>query len=295
MDNNTSARVNWWRLLGWVVAVLALLYLVRWLWQVDKSVWLSLRHLRIWWLVGALAVFQLWFLLRFAAWEFIVRRYGVESQRHVTLRNWTVSELMRYAPGNVWSFASKYRTSVTSGASGAGAIKALVIEAWSQVLGAALVAILFFYIHQLWWLALAIVAVFPYSTPIILRLVEKWKKLATDQTISITESLGLLLWYGLVWMVFGIATAMVYLSFPDVPAVTMSWLIGINVMSWLIGYLSVITPMGLGVREVTFVKLSAVHLTQSIASLVSLVTRLWFILSELVFLTLVVIWSSRRK
>lgn len=295
MDDRPRARVNIWTTVGWVVTLLALFFVGRWLAQLDRGVWQSLRHLRGSWLIAAIAVFQIWFLMRFAAWEMIVKRHGSESQRHVTLRNWTLSELARYVPGNVWSFAAKYRSSVGTGTTRIAAVQALAIEALSQLAGAGLAAALFYNAQGLWWLAMFIVILYPMLVPVTLGVLSRWKRWGQAPKVSMTESLGLLLWYFLVWVVFGLATAMIYHSFPSAPAVPWVWLAGVNIAAWLIGYVSIVTPMGLGVREVAFVTLSANTIVNTLASLVSVITRLWFVLSELVFLLLVTLWSMVKN
>ncbi|MEK7636784.1 MAG: hypothetical protein AAB402_00135 [Patescibacteria group bacterium] len=295
MDDRPGPRLNWWRLLGWMIAILALGFIFRWLLMLDRRVWSSLAQLRVGWLLGSLAVFQLWFGLRYFAWEMIVRRHGSEAQRHQTLRTWTVSELMRYVPGNVWSFAAKYRGTVTAGAPAASTIQALVIEAMGLVGGAGMIALLYLNATDWWWAALLVIAGLPILLPWLLTVVGKMAHWSDMPPVTMIEVLALLVWYGLVWIVFGLATAMVWWSFPDLSAVTLSRLIGVNVAAWFVGYVSVITPMGLGVREVTFVKLTTGTLTNAVASLVALVTRLWFIVSELVFLSFVLLWSAIRR
>ncbi len=295
MDDRPGQKINLWTVLGWVVTILALVFVVRWLTQLDRNVWESLQHLKYGWLFLSLCIFQVWFFMRFLAWEFIVHRHGSEAQRHQTLRIWTLSELARYVPGNVWSFAAKYRGSVKGGARPAAALQALGIEGFSQMSGAGLTAVLLYDVTNLWWVALVIVVTFPLLVPLLLSMLTRWKRWGATPKISINESLGLLLWYSLVWTVFGAATALVYRSFSGVPSVTMLWLIGINVAAWFIGYISIITPMGLGVREVAFVKLAAGILPNALASLIALVSRLWFVLSELVFLGLVILWDAAKR
>jgi len=294
MDDRPGKSVNGWQIVGWLITLLALFFVGRWLAQLDQAVWSSLLHVNKTWLIGSLLILQLWFLMRFAAWEVIVRRHGSEAQRHQTLRTWTLSELARYVPGNVWSFAAKYRSSVSGGATKTGAVQALVIEALAQVAGALMTAALFYNSAQYWWVAMLVVIAFPTLMPVILSLVAKWKKWQEAPRVGMTESLGLLLWYSLLWIVFGVATAMIYRSFPEAPRVDMMWLIGANVAAWLIGYISIVTPMGLGVREVAFVRLTTDVVPSAFASLVSLVTRVWFVVSELLFLGLVIIWSMRK-
>lgn len=295
MDDRSGAGINWGRVAGGVLTLASVGFVVYWLLGVDRDIWDNLRHLRPTGLIGSVLVFQFWFLLRFLAWDAIVKRHGSETQRHQSLRGWTLSELARYVPGNLWSFAAKYKVSVDGGTTRAAAIQAMAIEALSQLAGAGLIAALLIDAERWWWAAMWIIIFFPVGVPIILGLLSKWKRWGEAPRVSITESLGLLLWYALVWIVFGLATAMIYYCFPDLPQVNWTWLFGVNVAAWLIGYLSIITPMGLGVREVAFVKLTVIVLPSAVASLMAVITRLWFVLSELLFLVLVLTWHAVRR
>lgn len=295
MDDRPRQSLNWWRWVGWLVTCLALGFIIRWIITIDQAAWQNIRQVDPGWLVGSLVVFQIWFIMRFWAWEFIVRRHGSESQRHETLRTWTLSELARYIPGNFWSFAAKYRASVSGGASTPDAITALAIEATSQLAGAGITAALWYNGRELWWVALLIIVLYPLLLPVLLIVISRIKHQQIIARISLTESLGVILWYAVLWIIFGIATAMIYRGFPGVPIATMSWLIGVNVAAWLIGYVSIITPMGLGVREVAFVKLSAQVLSNTVASIIALVTRIWLVVGEVLFLGLVLIWSRRQR
>jgi hypothetical protein len=52
--------------------------------------------------------------------------------------------------------------------------------------------------------------------------------------------------------------------------------------------------MGFGVREVTFVQLVSSTIVNGVASILALITRMWFIASELLFVGFVLLWSKRR-
>lgn len=293
MDHHRRQGVIWWRVLGWVMSLTALGFIVRWLLGLDPAVWSSLWHVRPGDLVWAVVWFQLWFLLRYIAWHWISRRHGGQLAHHQNIRLWTISELMRYIPGNIWSFATRYRGTVDSGTDRLATLQALVVEVLGLVSGAAVMSALLTSHAAGWWVALAIIAVGPVTIPFLLPwLGRRWHRQLPS--VSLGEMTGLVLWYAMVWIVFGYATTLVYQSFPTVPGLSVSALMGVNIFAWLIGYVTIVTPMGLGVREVAFVRLLSGRVTTAVASLVAVVTRVWFILSELVFLGLVLVWSSWR-
>lgn len=295
MDDRPRSGINVWRIIGWLIAILSLGFILRWMFLLDRSVWRSVLQLKPWWLIGSLIVFQFWFVSRYMAWEWIVRRHGSEGQRHETLRTWTISELMRYVPGNIWSFAARYRGIVAQGTTGTNAVQAMVIEAFALVSGAGVTGVLFLNPAHWWWAGLLAATLIPSLAPVVLRWVTRLFKWSSAPEMEFAEALRLFLWYVVVWVIFGLATTMIYWSFSAVPGLSISFLIGVNVVAWFIGYISIVTPMGLGVREVSFVKLTAGSLVAAVASLVALVTRLWLVLSELVFLALVIFWSNRKR
>ena len=52
-------------------------------------------------------------------------------------------------------------------------------------------------------------------------------------------------------------------------------------ISWIIGFVTLVTPGGLGIREVSFVLICSQYLSQHHASFLSLFLRIWLILVDL--------------
>lgn len=293
MDDPRRPRLKIWTMLGWVLSLAALAFVIKWVSGVKGEVWGTLFHLKIGWVAASLVLFQVWFWLRFMAWEKISASQGYGGERHENLRMWTISELIRYVPGNVWSFAARYRGVRTGGTERGASANALVAEAGSLVAGAAIVTTLFAPLGAV-TTAAAIVAVGAVVALIFLPKIIV--RLPKHQVVQPLPHLGRIIWwYVLVWLVYGVATACLWYAFPDSRGMSFTVAIGVNVGSWLIGYLSIITPMGLGVREVAFVKLLPLTVGQALGTMVAIVTRLWFVICELVFLGLVLTWSTIKR
>lgn len=109
MDDRRGQNINWTKLLGWVLTVAALVFVGRWLWRLDRSVWHQLTQLHIGWLAVSLGLLLGWFVLRFWAWRTISHHHGYQGPTSGNMRMWALSEFMRYIPGNVWSFAARWR------------------------------------------------------------------------------------------------------------------------------------------------------------------------------------------
>ncbi len=295
MDNSRRAGINWLRLAGWGLTLVAFGFIGRWMFTQDRSVWSMALHLQPGWLALALGLFLLWYYLRAMAWDRISRLHGFGDERHVNLRMWSQSELMRYVPGNIWSVAARFRGATVGGVSRGGSAQALALEALLQLAGAAVVAS-WFWLGG-WWkvAALALFAFLPFALPWLMprlwRLLRRTSILPTVAPLQLNTLIGL---YALIWLVFGLANAAIYYAFGSLPAVSLTGLIGLNVAAWLIGFVSFITPMGLGVREVVIVKLFADVLASGPASVVAVVSRIWLILSEIVFFVVATIIGRKR-
>jgi hypothetical protein len=291
MDDHRGQAVKWGKILGWVLSLAALGFIGKWIVGLKHEVWQTLAHLHPAWLALSLVLFLIWFGLRFIAWDRISRSQGYGGERRTNLRMWAISELMRYIPGNVWSFAARYKGSREGGAARSSSIIALIVEALSLVSGAAIVTLVS---RPHGWLLAVCLGIIVVSVAILIILPHLKKMPRFAEMKPIPNAFGLVVWYVLVWVTFGLAAATIWKAFPQ--ANLMGWLnaLSANVAAWLAGYLSLITPMGLGVREVAFVGLVPAALGVSLASLVALVTRLWMIVSELVFVSIVVVWTRRK-
>lgn len=296
MDDSSGSRVNWLRLIGWLLTLAAFWFIGRWLITQDRQVWKTALDLHPGWLAIALGLFLLWFYLRATSWDRISRLHGFGEGRHVNFRLWTQSELMRYVPGNIWSVAARFRGATEGGVSRGGSAQALALEALLQLTGAAIVAS-WFWLGG-WWkaTALGLFAALPFLLPRMMpwlwRILRRTSTLPAIAPNELNILIGL---YTLVWLVFGLANAAIFYAFESLPLVDIGSLIGLNVAAWLIGFLSFITPMGLGVREVVIVKLFAPVLASGPASIVAVVSRIWLIISEVVFFGLATLFGRKRS
>ncbi len=282
-----------WRWIGWLFSLAALIFVGRFLWQADPTVWTKFRHLNIGLAIVSLLLLQVWFLLRFFMWELISLSFGVADERRSHLRMWAFSEFARYIPGNVWSFAARYRGSRQRGGSRPAATLSLIIEALNLVAGASIVA-LFFVRPGLWFLWLLGAGLYILAIPWCLQMIARWRKWEFTNARRYHGAVGLLGLSLMTWMVYGLAQALIIKAVPGLSTPNILILSAANVAAWLIGYLSIITPMGLGVREVALTSLLASSIAQGVGSVLAILTRVWLILSELVFLGSILIFSRKR-
>lgn len=99
---------------------------------------------------------------------------------------------------------------------------------------------------------------------------------------SVSGALCLAGAYLFLWELLGIAFFLFIKSFTLVSASQLLVVTGTYAVAWSIGFLSVITPSGLGVREGVLSLLLTSVLPPATATLVALLSRLWTISAELV-------------
>lgn len=291
MDDHRGKSVGRWRWLGWGLSLLAGGFIIRWLLGVDHHVWQLFRTFHWRPAIVSLVILQAWYLLRYLGWSLISRQFGVIDTHAANMKMWTLSELLRYIPGNVWSLAARFRGARQRGADRGGATMAVALEAIGLIFGAATVAA-WFWRPGFWvvWTAGVLMAIG--LLPVLLNFIGRWRKWTTT-TVTWSQSAQLIFLYVVVWLVYGYAQALIIQALPGLTLPAIPRLIGINVLAWLLGYLSLVTPMGLGVREVVFVSLLRTTVLPSLASVLAVLTRVWLVISELVFLGLVMILAAR--
>jgi hypothetical protein len=295
MDDRSRQGLARWRWLGWVITLIALFFVGRWLLRVDHSVWASLRHVRLDWLLLSLAIFQFWFILRYWAWERIIARHGYTDARHANIKMWIMSEMYRYIPGNVWSFAGRWKGATTGGVAAKSTVHALMVEAGGLLSGAAIVTLVVLGQPYMWlapFVAGAVVLFGPAVIRLMIRIIRHDTIIFPRQ-----ENAVLLLLYMFVWMVFGAAHVALFRAMaPTIGSVPDMTAMSVSVISWFIGYVTIITPMGLGVREAVFSqRLAAVtSIPVATAGLLAVISRVWLVVSEIVFLGIAILWSAIR-
>lgn len=294
MDDRHRQGVKWTKSIGWILSLAALAFVGRWMWELDRGVWLELKNSRPQYLAVALILFLGWFYTRFLAWRLVSQRHGYQHGATRNIRMWAMSEFMRYIPGNVWSFAARWRGSIEAGASRVGATQALLIEALGLAGGAVLLVSLTLR-PAWWWSGVLGTILYAWLMPRLYPLVLKKMRLVSAGSLSSRELVGLMIAYAASWGLFGLAHAAVYHSLSEPAAVSVIQLAAFSVLAWLFGYVSLVTPMGLGVREIALSGLlRSAGQSINFAAFFTVISRLWLIVSELVFLGLVLLWTRRK-
>lgn len=220
------------------------------------------------------------------------------------------SELKRYTPGNIWSILSRATQFKQIGVDNKTVGVSLIGDSQLVIIGCGIVSLI-----SLPWLLdsapelkLKLVALFP----IIIIVLFVWfvvtgiiykRKYAKDESLlsnlilpafELRSKIKLTIFAIITYAVFGIGN---YFALISIYQTGGNFLVisSFFVFSLLIGFLSFITPMGLGVREAVITLGLTKIMSVTNAGAVSIFTRIVLIISELLFLSLVFLWQKSSK
>lgn len=216
------------------------------------------------------------------------------------IRVYFVSSLGRYIPGKVWQVAGLALLAQREGVSALGATAASIIgqigflttgclflaatlPSWSGsgVAAAAAVAVLVVGAVGLGFLT---------ATPAGARLRHALAARAPTRVAPAIEALDRVrpgvaaLWalgYAASWVLLGAAFTLFVTAFAPASLAHVRYLSGAVAASYLAGYIAIVAPAGIGVREAAMVALLAAVIPGPAALVVSIVSRLWFTAAEL--------------
>lgn len=281
----------------WLLVALVLFFLVRVLvlqwdelraveWQVDLPI-----------LVGSYVLLGLAWLALVANWRWLMERIGASLGLGVSWRIWFLSNIVRYIPGNVWQYLGMAYLCHQEGIATATTLASIVLyQVVSVASGLALAGGIYLAAGQApvlprempaWSLAgLVIVAVVVCYPPLMNWVLRRIFWLLRREPVQVELALGDVARFFLhragVWVLQGLAFAILVRSiYPvdlaDLPAVAASF-----VVSWVIGFLSLLTPSGLGVREAVQAGLLALIVPVPVAVALAFLSRLWLVAGEAV-------------
>ena len=301
--------------IGLPVIILALF-----VYQVKKN-WADLTaytfQLNPWLLALAFLGFMLQELSYGLIWRAILARLGSHLGLRTCLRIYLASEFVRYIPGNVWHVLTRILWVSKYGVSRPVAFASMAIELITKLAAGLLV----FSISLLFWqdfgkvssllqgslldiLGIAsIIALFIGLHPRILNGVLNWalcrlKREPIELTLHYGDILFITLAWCVSWIVAGTAFYILLLAlWPAAPIVAWPICIGIYAIAWDIGFVSFITPSGLGVREAAIVALFALALPlpTGLATIMALLSRLVSTIAEAVCVSIAYLSGGKQE
>jgi len=271
--------------IGWPITIISFIFIIKIISGNYITVLNTVRNINLVFLITGILCFFVYFLLRSILWQKIIQQKGVSLNIKESIFIFSISEIKRYAPGNIWSFLSRSYLLEEKGLNKKTIFHSILIEAELIVLSCLLLS--FFAIHTLFvnsFFDLSILSLF-FALSLLFIFSNKLKKFSNlFSNFSPTNNFYLLIISIFTFFFFGLATYFSMISIININLYYVTEYISIFILSLLVGYLSIITPMGLGVREGAIIYGISRFINYSLAATVAIFGRIVFTVSELIFL-----------
>jgi uncharacterized membrane protein YbhN (UPF0104 family) len=230
-----------------------------------------------------------------SGWVWIVRLLGGDVSAPAGAFNWLVSNVGKYIPGKLFMLAGRVELARRLGVRPAVTISALALEHVGQLVAASpfLLWVVFygfrFQTERMWLVLLAALvpaAVFIVRPSLLVAAANIGLRLMRRSSLQAAPGPGdsaiLFAIYFTCWLAYGASGVALIEALGFGPVVSVVDIIAAFVAAWMIGFLSFITPGGIGVREAVLVVLLSATLSTPQAITVALLARLTWTLVEMV-------------
>ncbi|WP_162924634.1 lysylphosphatidylglycerol synthase domain-containing protein [Rubrobacter indicoceani] len=283
------------KLVGPVLVLLVAVFLVRAL----VSSWDEVRDYR-WsfdfsFLTLSVGLMFLYYAQQWGGWRLVMRSFGDPLSRSESVAIWFATILGRYVPGSVAMVAGRVVMCQRRGIPARDTLASIVYENALILISALVVtaaSVPFWPDFEYRPYALLLVVLAPVGLAMIHPKVfrraanfalKKTNREPLEKTLSFGRVLALLAYYVGGWVLLGLAFACLTASVAPVefslPEVAL--LIGGYAFAWEVGFLSLVTPSGLGVKEAVLALVLSLVLPVPAVVAVVVLSRLWQTLVEL--------------
>lgn len=298
-------------LIGWPLAVVAIIFLIKVTLPNLNVVMQKIDSVNPMLVLLSIILFLGYFTLRAFLWKTILLFKGFHVPLRKTAYLWEISEFKRYVPGNVWSFLSRVSLFSDAGVDKKIAGLALLDEVQLLVIASAIVSIFSLplmlggnespkLLQQLEVIIIVSAAgIIIYSLAVAflfkLRGNKQFLKNLFLPGYSLREKLTLTVIAVATFFMFGVATLAACLAIVPFNGTLYFELSAFFTFAFLAGYLSFITPMGLGVREGVITLGLSRFVSLATAGFLSIFSRIILIIAELIFLSIATVLETLFK
>lgn len=273
-----------------LIALLFMAALVASQWQALQAYQWQFRPI---WLIPSFALLLAAWLLELSVWRFLLLGLGGRLRWSRAAQTWFISGIVRYIPGNIWQFLGMAELAADDGVSRVATFASIgVHQVLGTLVGFVLAAAYFALAGQddwpealraLLWLAPLLLIL---CSPPILRRSLNWllsllKRPPIDVTLSWGQVGAAMLGYAGVWLLMGSGFAFLAGSITPITPAQFAALVAAWAAAYVVGYLSLLTPSGLGVRELVMVVLLTPLFPPPVPTVIALAARLWMVFGEI--------------
>jgi len=288
--------INPKNVISFLVISLILFYLLSFLYKNWLKVSTFDFQLKYNYLFISFPLLFVFFFLRVCCWKLILKKMNIFLSLRKSVKVSFLSMMGRYLPGKVWLILGKIYLSGKEGVPRVEAFASVVIEVILEVVAS--IFFFFFFLFSvmeqpllslkvIYSLVLIMVVGLVFLHPgVFYRVINiflyRWKGEEIKACTSYRDIIQLFVFYNFIILVQGSAfyffvNAICYVPFDRILGLT-----GSLAVAGALGTLSFFTPSGLGVREGILALLLSTYVISPIAVLISLFTRLWVTLGEVI-------------
>jgi len=211
------------------------------------------------------------------------------------LRINALSTIPKYVPGKIWGIIGKVYLARREGISEHTCVITISLETILSILGGVILFLItgasvlkgVSYTYYLLIVPFCLVITYPRILIAITNFFLKlFKRPLIDFMPTYIQILELLLLYTLSWVLQGVGIYFLIKSFYPLTINRLFLIAGLQAFSWVVGFVSIITPAGLGIKEGVFSYFLTFLMPSGFAILVALIVRIWGTIGEVIFFTL---------
>jgi hypothetical protein len=292
-DRESSPRGRLKKVVRLVALLVALVFMAALLasqWQALQSYQWQFRPM---WLIPSFALLAAAWLLELSVWRFLLAGLGGRLRWQRAAQTWFLSTIVRYIPGNIWQFLGMAELAADDGVSRVATFASIgVHQVLGTLVGFVLAATYFALAGQDAWpetlralLWLAPLLLILCSPPILRRSLNWLLRLLKRPPIDVTLTWGqvgaAMLGYAGVWLLMGSGFAFLAGSITPITPAQFAALVAAWAAAYVIGYLSLLTPSGLGVRELVMIVLLTPLFPAPVPTVIALAARVWMVFVEI--------------
>jgi hypothetical protein len=258
-------------------------------WQALQSFQWQFQPL---WLLPSFALLAVAALLELSIWRALLASLGGHLRWRRAAETWFLSNIVRYIPGNILQFLGMAELAADDGVSRLATFTSVALhQVLNMAAGLTLAALTFALAGQGAWLEALrpVLLLAPLGLllchPRLLERMLNWllallKRPAIQVTLTWRQIGLLLLGYAATWLVMGSGFALLAAAVTPITATQFAALVATWIAAYVVGYLSLLTPGGLGVREGAMIVLLAPLFPAPVPTVLALTARLWVIIGE---------------
>lgn len=286
--------------IGWPITVVAFIFIGKLIWDKFPEILPHMQQINYGhFYLGTLFLIAFYFL-RSYVWYLVIKPYNESLSFKKSSYLWSISELKRYVPGNIWSLLGRTHLFHHKDVGRKKIFQAMVWEAEYFIIGCAVVSVLSlgmifpsapnYLITVVICMLLLLLVGFVYTNKIQFSKNKIVRYISPD--VSLQKSIVLIVISVLSIMSFGIGNYFIMTSvFITEPGLFWQF-IGLFSFAFLAGYLALIAPAGFGVREGILIAVLSKFVDISFGAFIALYTRFMLMIAELLFIFLIFLWVT---